>query len=69
MNLSELDPQDLLDVGLAIFALGLAVGIAVLVLGKTTSDARHKEQHAKGPPQQGSVPPQRHQNTTTVAAR
>ncbi len=59
----------LLEIGMALFAAGLAAGFGALFLGRATGQVRRSARRSEAPPGRGSVPAERHQNVQTVAAR
>ncbi len=66
---SGLDQEFILEIGIALFALGLAVGWAALISGRATAGYKRMLRRAEKPPASGSVPAERHQNVGVVAAR
>ncbi len=63
------DRELILEMGLLVFAAGLAAGFGALLFGRTSGRARRTARRSENPPGLGSVPPERHQNVQTVAAR
>ncbi len=68
-SLAGFDQEMILELGLVLFAAGLATGLGALVLGRTTGKARHSYGRSQKAPAAGSVSPGRHGNVSTVAAR
>ncbi len=58
-----------LDIGVGVFALSLLVGAGLLILGRSMDRVQDHRQKSKAPASPGTVPPERHQNIKTVAAR
>lgn len=64
-----LDGEALLELGVLLFAGGLATGLGALLMGRVTGATRHTAGRVASPPTAGAVPPERHQNVTSNAAR
>ncbi len=58
-----------LEIGFALFGLGILAGIVALVYGRARGGTRHGERRAQNPPTEGNVSGERHRNIQTVAAR
>jgi hypothetical protein len=64
-----LEPEALLEGGLLALAVGCLGGLAVLVFGRAAGGADRKARYAERAPGRGSVPAERHHNTSGVPAR
>ncbi len=64
-----LDREALLEVGMLLFAGGLATGIGALFMGRVTGGTRQSARRVESPPAVGTVPSERHQNVSSNAAR
>ncbi len=62
------DQETWLEIGFALFGLGILAGIVALVYGRARGSTRRGERHAENPPA-GNVSGERHRNIQTVAAR
>jgi hypothetical protein len=58
-----------LEVGIALFFVGLLVGLGVIMFGRVSGGAQHARQHGRSAPDAGSVPEHRHQHISSNAAR
>ncbi len=63
------DREALLEIGMLLFAGGLATGLGALLIGRVTGSTRHDARRVENPPTAGSVPSERHQNVLNNAAR
>ncbi len=63
------DQETWLEIGFALFGLGILAGIVALVYGRARGSTRRGRRHAEQPPQAGSIGAERHQHIATVAAR
>ncbi len=63
------DREAVLEIGMLLFAGGLATGLGALLLGRVTGRTRHTARRVESPPAAGSVPSERHQNVSYNAAR
>ncbi len=59
----------LLELGMLVFAAGLATGLGALLAGRAAGRARHTERRAESVPRRGAIPPERQRNIATPAAR
>ncbi len=57
------------EVGLAVLALGIAIGLGTLVLGRALRLGEARRSYAEPPPAAGSIGIERHQHIAAVAAR
>jgi hypothetical protein len=69
MKSIQVNQGEWLDIGVGVFALSLLAGAAVLILGRSLDRVHSHRQESKGPAEPGTIPPERHQNIKTVAAR
>ncbi len=69
MKQQGIDEELFLEAGLLLFAVGLAAGGAAWLLSKAATGASRMRGGGEGAPPSGSVPPERHSNITTNAAR
>ncbi len=63
------DREAVLEIGMLLFAGGLATGVGALLMGRVTGNTRHAARRLESPPSAGSVPSERHQNVLNNAAR
>ena len=61
--------ETLLLAGLGAFGALILGGLAVLVFGRLSGGLVRGKRHSEGPPSEGSVSPERHQNTGAVSSR
>ncbi len=69
MNFSKSNRARWLDIGLAVFTLGIVTGIATLVYGQTGYFLQRRVKEAEGPAAPGTIPAERHENISTASAR
>lgn len=69
MNRGFRQRETLLEVGLVALGGLLVTGLLVLLSGKLTGALKRALRRAKGVPQPGSVPPERHIHVKLVAPR
>lgn len=63
------DEEMILEIGMLLFAAGLATGVAALLMGRTSGKARYASRRQESPPANGSISHRQNQNVSTVAAR
>ena len=63
------DRETWIEAGLVVLGLGVLVGLAALVIGRLSGDARRVARHAEDSPSPGAVPDQRHQNIAGSSPR
>ena len=63
------DYESWLEAGLVVLGLGVSGGLAILVAGRLTGDARRGARHAEGSPEPGAVSDERHQNIAGPSPR
>ncbi len=63
------DQETILEIGVVSFLVLLVGGIAYLLFGDAIGKLLSGQRRKEGPPQPGSVPPERHGNISAAAAR
>jgi hypothetical protein len=63
------DHESWIEAGLVLLGLGVAAGLAALVVGRLSGDARRGARHAEGSPSPGAVLDERHQNIAGPSPR
>jgi hypothetical protein len=63
------DRESWIEAGLVALGLGVVGGLAALVAGRLTGDARRGARHAEGSPSPGAVSDRRHQNIAGPSPR
>ena len=63
------DWESWIEGGLVLLGLGVVGGVASLVFGRFSGDARRGARHAERTPAPGSVPDERHQNIAGPSPR
>jgi len=61
----SVEPETMLEIGMAGIGLGILSGVVLLLVGRMSGDRRRGARHAEGPPTAGSVSPARHQNLSS----
>ncbi len=67
MDLKE--PEGQLELGLLALAGAIAIGLGLLISGKTSEGVRRRRREAGQPPPRGSMGPESHRNIAGAAAR
>jgi hypothetical protein len=63
------DRETWIEGGLLLLGLGVLGGLASLIFGRLSGDARRGARHAEHSPAPGSVPDERHQNIAGPSPR
>ncbi|MDA8218407.1 MAG: hypothetical protein M0Z94_12410 [Dehalococcoidales bacterium] len=69
MNRSNPDRGTMLEIGLVVLAVAIVGGFLVTVVCGQAGEIQRRWGRSQPPPERGTVPPGRHQNISSTAAR
>ncbi len=69
MKRRPIEQESVLEIGLAMFAASIVAAFVMLLYGRASGSARQGAMRSRQAPANGSLPPERHQNTRVVATR